>query len=483
MATTADEAIGEGQELAAGTAGPLDVFAQGLAAAAPSIALAGVPASLFLVTGKGAVWAAVIGAVVALLIAVLISAQARRTVSSGSLGTYAGNGLGPGVGFTAGWGLIIGYVGFFCAGVVGAVLYFSLFLGKLGLDVQHTGWKLLILVLVVAIATLVPLRGVSVSARVGLTFEVLSLAGIGIIIVAAYVTQGAHLDTDQLSPVHLTHSSTYIAAVTAVGSYAGFESSAALGQEARDAHRSVARGVLRLVLMLAVLYLVSIYPQVTAFGGLDPDRAPLAQVAAHSGVAWTEWVIGLSVGLAALVWSSAVINAGARGLYTLAREGALPAVLGRVHPTRRTPSAAILVIGAIGLVTGVAATVASVGRVQFETYVATLSNWGFIVAYLLVAVGTPVWLYRIRALGAPILVTAVVSVAAVGYVIYHNLIPVPEFPYNILPYIFLGLLAVGAVRYLYLRRRHPEIARRISTVQTLSPEERARQQQLGLLSE
>ncbi|MGW0179298.1 APC family permease [Nocardia sp. NPDC003345] len=479
MATT-EVTPGEAGRLRAGTAGPLDVFAQGLAAAAPSIALAGIPASLFLVTGKGAVWAAVIGAVVALLIAVLISAQARRTVSSGSLGTYAGNGLGPGVAFTTGWGLIIGYVGFFTAGVVGAVLYFSLFLDKVGVDVDHPGWKLLILLVVVAVAVGVPLRGVALSAKVGLTFEVLSLAGIGIIIVAAYLTQGAHIDTEQLNPSHLGSSSTYIAAVTAVGAYAGFESSAALGHEARDAHRSVARGVLRLVLILAVLYLISIYPQVTGFADLDPDKAPLAQVAAHSGVSWTEYVIGPSVGTAALVWSSAVINAGARGLYTLAAEGALPAALARVHPTRRTPSTAILGIGAIGLATGVVATVSSVGRVQFETYVATLSNWGFIVAYLLVAVSTPIWLYRIKALGAPILAVSVISVLAVGYVIYHNLVPVPEFPYSILPYIFLFLLGIGIARYGYLKWRHPEIARRVGSVQTLSGEERARRIALGL---
>ncbi|MCW2518225.1 MAG: yhdG 7, partial [Mycobacterium sp.] len=67
------------------------VFAQGLAAAAPSVAVATVPFSLFVAAGKGAAWAVLVGLVIALLIAVTISFQAKRTVSSGSLGTYTGN--------------------------------------------------------------------------------------------------------------------------------------------------------------------------------------------------------------------------------------------------------------------------------------------------------------------------------------------------------------------------------------------------------
>src|SRR3954469_20556243 len=76
--------------------GPWGVFAQGLAAAAPSVAVAVVPFSLFVAAGNGAAWAAVIGLAITVLIAVTISFQAKRTVSSGSLGTYTGNGLGPG---------------------------------------------------------------------------------------------------------------------------------------------------------------------------------------------------------------------------------------------------------------------------------------------------------------------------------------------------------------------------------------------------
>jgi amino acid transporter len=85
----------EGTGLEREAVGFWGVFAQGLAAAAPSVAVAVVPFSLFVAAGKGAAWAVLVGLVIALLIAATISFQAKRTVSSGSLGTYTGNGLGP----------------------------------------------------------------------------------------------------------------------------------------------------------------------------------------------------------------------------------------------------------------------------------------------------------------------------------------------------------------------------------------------------
>src|SRR6185312_3927725 len=127
-----------------GQAGTLEVFAQGIAAAAPSVALAAVPGSLYLIAGEGALFSAVIGGIVVLLVAYTIGLQARRTVSVGSLGTYAGNGLGPAAAVAAGWALLIGYLGFAASGLLGAVLYVTHFLEKLGLDASGgTGWKVL----------------------------------------------------------------------------------------------------------------------------------------------------------------------------------------------------------------------------------------------------------------------------------------------------------------------------------------------------
>lgn len=221
--------------------GSWGVFAQGLAAAAPSVAVATVPFSLFVAAGKGAAWSAVIGLVAVVLIATTISFQAKRTVSSGSLGTYAGNGLGPGAAYAAGFSLLIGYITFATTGTLGGVLYFESFLDVIGIHSEANGFKLALVALVVAFAVYLPYRGVSISAKYELIFEIIATALILIIIVASYISYGWRIDTEQWALTNLGNSTTFIAAVTAVGAYAGFESVASLGAESRDAHRTIAR--------------------------------------------------------------------------------------------------------------------------------------------------------------------------------------------------------------------------------------------------
>jgi amino acid transporter len=475
---------GENEQLPAGAVSGLGVFAQGLAAAAPSVAIAAVPGSLFVIAGKGAFWAAIIGGALVYLIAALIAFQARRTVSSGSLGTYAGNGLGPGAAFVTGWALILGYIGFAAGGVLGAVLYFNAFLQEIGLPTDHLAVKVLLLILASAAAFYLPFRGVSVSVKLGLGFEIVSLVAIFVILIASYLHYGAHLDANQFSLSHLGASTTLIAAVTAVGSYAGFESAASLGHEARDAHRSVPRAVLRLVVILSALYLFATYPEVLGFQGpktLDADSTPLPVVAENAGVHWVTYIVTLSLGTAMIVFSAAVINSGARSLFTLAREHALPSSLGRVHSAFGTPHVAIALVSVVGFIIGLIGTVNSVGRFQWDVYVGIVSSYAYLFAYLLVAIATPLWLRKIKALTRGNVAVAVLAALGILFVIYKNLVPVPAGAYKYLPYVFLALLLVGLLRFLQLRATKPEVAARVGSIQTLSDAEQERLAELGIL--
>jgi amino acid transporter len=288
---------------------------------------------------------------------------------------------------------------------------------------------------------------------------------------------------EQFDPSHLGKSTTLIAAVTAVGSYAGFESAASLGHEARDAHRTVPRAILRLVLALAVLYLIATYSSVLGFQGperIDADATPLPVLARNAGVGWVTYAVDLSLGTAMIVFASAVINSGARSIFTLAREHALPRSLGRVHGTFRTPHVAIALVGLIAFVVGLIGTVTPVGRFQWDVYVAIVSSYAYLFAYLLVAIATPLWLRRIKALSPGSVTVSVLAAGGIVYVIYSNLVPVPDGTYRYLPYVFLALLLIGLVRILQLRVSRPEIAARIGSIQTLSDAEQARLAELGL---
>ena len=120
------------------------MFAQGLAAAAPSVAVAVVPFSLFVAAGKGAAWAVLVG----LAITVLhrrdhqLPGQTHRVV--GIAGHLYRQRAGPGFAYAAGFSLLLGYIGFATTGTLGGVLYLDSFLESIGLGSQATWFKLLL---------------------------------------------------------------------------------------------------------------------------------------------------------------------------------------------------------------------------------------------------------------------------------------------------------------------------------------------------
>ncbi|GAA4396354.1 hypothetical protein GCM10023147_30580 [Tsukamurella soli] len=213
---------------------------------------------------------------------------------------------------------------------------------------------------------------------------------------------------------------------------------------------------------------------------LDPDATPLPTVAQNVGAGWVTYVVDLSLGTAMIVFSAAVINSGSRSLFTLAREGALPASLGRVHTRFRTPSVSIALVGAVAFVVGLVGTLTAVGRFQWDVYVGIVSSYAYLFAYLLVAIATPLWLRRIRALTPVTLAVSALAVLGIGYVIYKNLVPVPVGAYRYLPYVFAALLLVGLAGFLRLRVTRPEVAARVGSIQTLSEVEQQRLASLGI---
>jgi amino acid transporter len=460
-------------------AGTLEVFAQGVAAAAPSVALASVPGSLYLIAGEGAIFSAAVGAVVVLLVAYVIGLQARRTVSVGSLGTYAGNGLGPWAAVAAGWALLIGYLGFATTGLLGAVLYVTHFLEKLGLDAAGaTGWKVLVLAIVAVPAIVIPYRGLRLSARLQLGLELLSLLAIAVIFVATWVDHGFALDGSQFRAEGSGTNLVVLGAVLAVGSYAGFESSASLGQETRDAHRTIPRVLIRTVILLFALYLVGTHTEVAGFVGdharLGDDTAPLPVVAANAGVDWVTYAVDLGIAFGMVVFVAAMLNAGARSLFTFAHDRAIPPAFTRTHAAYHSPFVGIAVLGAVAFAVALTFTLIGTGRLLADVYIGTTATYGYLVSYLLVTIATPIWLYRIRALHPAGLAAAVLASAAMIYVLFKNVSPVPAYPFNILPYVFLGLLLLGLARFAWIRVRDPEQAARIGALQELSEEEQAR---------
>src|SRR5262245_4676969 len=136
-------------------------------------------------------------------------------------------------------------------------------------------------------------------------------------------------------------------------SFIGFEDMLNVSEEVKDPRRTMPRGIVIAQIVVAVLYIgvavtaVSVVP-FQEFA--QRDLSPLARVTQAAA----PWLPPRTFDFVTLfaVSNTVLINyiMGSRLLYGMARQGLLPAVLGRVHPTRQTPHVAILVLLAVVLV-------------------------------------------------------------------------------------------------------------------------------------
>ncbi|RQS99997.1 hypothetical protein [Burkholderia contaminans] len=88
-------------------------------------------------------------------------------------------------------------------------------------------------------------------------------------------------------------------------------------------------------------------------------------------------------------------------------------------------------------------------------YLSSIATYGWLLAYVLVAIGAPLYLHRQRRPRARHVVISVVAVVLLAIPLAGSVYPVPGGVYAWLPYVFVALLAIGLGWFLVLRVRFP----------------------------
>lgn len=232
--------------------------------------------------------------------------------------------------------------------------------------------------------------------------------------------------------------------------FIGFDVVATTAEETRNPQKNVPIGILGSLAIVTVLYIAVclVITGMQDYRDIDPnDSAPLATAFDAVGVEWIGNIIavGATIGLTVVVL---ILMLGqTRVAFAMARDGLLPPVLAKVHPTFGTP----YVITAI---TGVGVALLA-GFVDFAT-LGDLVSIGTLFAFMLVSVGVLV-LRRTRpdlprAFRTPaVYVVATLSVALCGYLML-NLIGETWVR-------FLVWMAIGLVVYFAYGRTHSRLAR------------------------
>lgn len=444
-----------------GHLGFADVVAQAVGTIAPSGTPAFVILGVFATAGNGT-WLAYLFATLALLLLALnLNVFASRSASPGALYTFAGQGLGPFWGNVSGWALVIAYL--FTAGAVvsGSVNYAEVVLAALFGTGSGPALAAALSLAVIGGAFLIAWRSIRLSTRVSLAAEAVTVGAILLVLVAALVHGGGAVDSHQLSLDGVSPDSLRLGLVLAFFSFVGFESATVLGHEARDPLRLIPRSVIVTVLATGIFFVVAGYILVAAFQGVEPglDKtdAPLSLLAGRVGLGALGPVIAAGVSASFFASALASINAAARVIFLLSRHGVLHPRAGDAHATHATPHVAIAASAAIVVLLSLPLTLGGVGLLDSFAYLGTVATFGFLVAYILVSVAAPLYLRQRGELKPVNLLLSAASVLLLILPLVGVLYPVPDYPLNLLPYLFVALLAAGTLYFLRLRRVSPAV--------------------------
>ncbi len=210
-----------------------------------------------------------------------------------------------------------------------------------------------IAILIVLLVGLVIYRGIRESMWVNILCTVVEAAGLLFIIFVGFRFWGSvdYLEAPARSiggtdaiPIMLILQG----AVLMFFSFIGFEDILNVSEEVKNPRRDIPMGLIGAMVVATLIYMavaitaVSVIP----WADLAKSPAPLMEVA-KVAAPWFDNIDTIYVGITLFaIGNTALLNyiMGSRLLYGMSRQGLLPAALGRVHPERRTPHVAIVLL-------------------------------------------------------------------------------------------------------------------------------------------
>ncbi|WP_396933162.1 APC family permease [Mycolicibacterium sp.] len=438
------------------------VLGQSVSAVAPSAVMVTLPALVMPAAGGATLGVFVVTALLMTAVGYCAAQFSTRMVAVSGLYSYTVKGLGPIPGIAAGWSVVIGYAGAAMASTLGAASYLTVLLSRLGVpDTQAT--VAVLAVLVGAVALLLMVRGVRLSARTSLTVEVFAIAAAAAVLVIAFTGSVTGGHDPPKTTVPESHSALGFALLLAITSYVGFESASTVAREAQRPFVTVTRAIRWTPLALGVLYTFAAAMQSTGSIRAGIGSVPIVLTLPESaGAASVALSIVMEMGITAS-WFACVIGsttALSRTLFAMGREGVVSGRVGRAHRVFRTPHVALCL--AMPLIVAVPVGYLFIAGSSREVLVGLLavSAHGYIGAYLLVCLATPAFLRRIGELTwTPLVVglaTAAMMIAIIGWAALTV-----ESPVWIATAVYAGLLATGFGVFAIRHRTVPDLAERV----------------------
>ena len=443
----------KGYGLHKGVLGPMETLAQSVSAMAPSTSPSLTIPLVFALAGNGTWFVYLLTTAAMLLVGFCISRFARMSASPGSLYTYTADTLRPSLGAVAAWSLLLAYVATGASVAGGALYYGNVLLG------QFFSWTppaLVTLLLVFAFAGAIAFRDVKLSAEMMLWIEIVSVSLIAIVLVLLLARYGLRFDRNQLRLKGVTISGLGPALVLAMFSFVGFESATTLGAEAREPLKTIPRAVIQCAILAGVFFMLCAYSEVLGFQGetgkLSDSTSPLHVLARRAGVSPLGTAIDIGAFVSMFACVLACTTAAARVMLRMAHSGLMPDIFGRTHKRFGTPGTGVILTCLVMFAATAGLALNGIGGTDMYGWLGSVSVFGFLTAYALVAVSLP---FARRALGQHSHTVMVVSWLTVLVMVagaVGSIYPVPPSPALWFPYIYLAYMALGMAWFLVRRK-------------------------------
>ncbi len=401
--------------------------------------------------------------IVSLFVGNTVIQFSRRLPSSGSFYTYTSRGLGPLGGFFAGWLFFAAYA---CLGI-GLFTATGSFAADYVTRTFHSNVPYWVFSFAfVALVTLLAVLSIRTSVRVDLALLSVEVTVFTLLAIIAIVEAGSGNSASAFLPSGSPKgvSGVGLGVVFGILSFVGFDAAATLGEETKNPKRNVPLGVGAALLIVGAFYVLVMYGLVAGYHANSPkgltaftqDVNPFITLA-HRDAPWMEQIIDLAAIAGIFSAFLALQNTTARVIFSMAREGVLPTVLGGVHTRFHSPYMAIYALNIfaiiVGLIMGAWIGPGATGTYGFTGSIGTVA---IVLVYILSNAALVRFFWNdstrnvIMHVVAPILGTL-----GLLFPLWSVAQPGQSYPYNYVPFIVIVWIVLGAGLYLYFRSSAP----------------------------
>lgn len=304
--------------------------------------------------GPAVIFATLIALAISVYPSLLYAEMSAALPLSGGTYQYASIGLGRVFGVLSGWCFIISMVSVASGEALAFSFYIRTLLEALGIQLpMDDRW---IACLAVAAFLILAVGGVEMTGRLQNGF-LFFFWGVAIVWIVSMLPSMHFGEAPAIpDPYSLTLSGFLPCVAMIWWCFAGFETCCSMGEEIRHPHINLPRALILapfLVFAVTGLFqwaLLCIVPS-GALSSLAEASAPYADGMRLAGITGFPLIL-LCLGIAFggdFSTLNASVSAPARYLYSMARDGVMPAFLGRLHPRFWTPVPAVLILGGLML--------------------------------------------------------------------------------------------------------------------------------------